>query len=202
MESGGCATLHPPVPGTTPPRTDGSTVLITAVADAVSRNSWYVRVRGETCRYFPDWADRPVTAGRYLEAERNSYAAGGYAEEFGYRAQREWRAARASAADLEGSGRWHVYVDGLHPGYPECPRPSDRDSGLAGDDGITRPASGPRERPALALYSSQQPTDHFETISVGGGVRDRLARKPVPAASLLAKWHELRVRHRQFGVFS
>ena len=42
---------------------------------------------GETRRYFPDWTHRSLASGPELEADHNSYLAGGYAEEFGYRAQ-------------------------------------------------------------------------------------------------------------------
>ena len=105
------------------------------MASATSRRSWYARIclRDETCRYFPDWADRPVTEGTYREADRNSYAAGGYAEEFGYFAHGGWRAAPALVEDPEGCDRWHIYIDGLHPGYPELPRPFARDSDPSDD---------------------------------------------------------------------
>ena len=35
-------------------------------------------------RYFPEWADRPVGPDAQHESDRNSYLAGGYADEFGY----------------------------------------------------------------------------------------------------------------------
>ena len=38
----------------------------------------------ETHRYFPEWADRPIGPETQHEADRNSYLAGGYADEFGY----------------------------------------------------------------------------------------------------------------------
>lgn len=137
----------------------------------------------ETCRYFPDWADRPVSPGSFHEAERNSYAAGGYAEEFGHRARQIW-----DAAPLDGR---LVYVEGLHAGYPECPRPCD---GVAEADEPRHPQQRRAEQ------SSPQTSRDTRTIRVGNAPRDRDARKPF--AALLLKWHELRVRHRQFGVFS
>lgn len=39
----------------------------------------------EEHRYFPEWADRPKIPGPALEADHNSYLAGGYSGEFGYR---------------------------------------------------------------------------------------------------------------------
>ena len=39
----------------------------------------------EVHRYFPEWADRPASTGPLLESDHNSYLAGGYSEEFGYR---------------------------------------------------------------------------------------------------------------------
>lgn len=45
--------------------------------------------RDEYRRYFPDWTHRLLRVGEELEADHNSYLAGGYAEEFGYLAQAE-----------------------------------------------------------------------------------------------------------------
>ena len=42
---------------------------------------------GEQRRYFPDWTRHARPSSFELEADHNSYLAGGYAEEFGYRAQ-------------------------------------------------------------------------------------------------------------------
>src|SRR5690242_3515000 len=74
----------------------------------------------EVHRYFPEWADRVPQAGVQVEADRNSYLAGGYAEEFGYLEQRGTRAALPLIGDPERSLLWHAHVGGLHPGYPEC----------------------------------------------------------------------------------
>jgi hypothetical protein len=175
--------------------------LITNMASATSRRSWYarIRLRTEICRYFPDWADRPVTAGTYREADRNSYAAGGYAEEFGYGAHRDWRAAPALIEDPEGCDRWHIYIDGLHPGYPECPRPCDRVSDPSRDDGATGAGIDARQRGVRVIHSLPQPRGRFATIRAGGA-SPHLAREPI--ATLLSKWNQLRIRRRQFGLFS
>lgn len=86
---------------------------------------------GEIHRYFPEWADRPVKDGLQWESDRNSYSAGGYAEEFGYAEQPGLPApARHLNGDPERSKRWLSQTGALHPGYPECPRPLDRDSNV------------------------------------------------------------------------
>jgi hypothetical protein len=80
-------------------------------------------------RYFPEWADRPAVDGVPREAERNSYSAGGYAEEFGYAAQPGLPAPRKPlTGDPERSKQWRIQIGAVHPGYPECPKPLDRDS--------------------------------------------------------------------------
>ena len=82
----------------------------------------------ETQRYFPEWADRFERAAVEAESDRNSYSAGGYAEEFGYRAQPGLPLpARLLAGQPEGGKLWSAQRGALHPGYPECARPLDRD---------------------------------------------------------------------------
>lgn len=81
----------------------------------------------EIHRYFPEWADRPLGPDTQHESDRNSYLAGGYADEFGYGAY----AGRPPAIDpLEGdpedSSLWREQIGALHPGYPQCPKPQDR----------------------------------------------------------------------------
>lgn len=86
-----------------------------------------------THRYFPEWADRPVRDGTSPESERNSYSAGGYAEEFGYSWQSGVPAPLATfVRDPESSQQWCVFVGCLHPGYPECPKPFARDGYVGG----------------------------------------------------------------------
>jgi hypothetical protein len=79
-------------------------------------------------RYFPEWADRPSGPDAQREADRNSYLAGGYADEFGYGA---YPGAAPAMAPLEGdpesSSLWREQIGALHPGYPQCPKPLDRD---------------------------------------------------------------------------
>ncbi len=82
---------------------------------------------GEVHCYFPEWADRPVSTEAASESDHNSYMAGGYAEEFGYRSGTDSPAAlEILDGDPERCRLWSVQMGGLHPGYPECARPLDR----------------------------------------------------------------------------
>ena len=80
---------------------------------------------GQVRCYFPEWADRPPSAGTASETDQNSYMAAGYAEEFGYLSCVSSPAVRP-ILDPERSSLWYVQTGGLHPGYPECARPLDR----------------------------------------------------------------------------
>jgi hypothetical protein len=79
----------------------------------------------EQRRYFPDWIDCLPASCPELEADHNSYLAGGYAEEFGYRAQLE-NIRGASVLDDESPDLWSerfAQAQATHPGYPLKPRP-------------------------------------------------------------------------------
>ena len=74
----------------------------------------------EQRRYFPDWTHRSLKDGEELEADHNSYLAGGYAEEFGYRAD---AVASRGVPLLDGeppeeSEERLVQAVTMHPGYP------------------------------------------------------------------------------------
>jgi hypothetical protein len=79
----------------------------------------------EDRRYFPDWTEPLVEVREEVEADHNSYLAGGYAEEFGYRA----RAGSSRGVWVldgeppEESAEWHHQAGAIHPGYPIRPRP-------------------------------------------------------------------------------
>lgn len=81
----------------------------------------------EQRRYFPDWTRRRLESGPELEADRNSYLAGGYAEEFGYRA---WGGHSRGVQVLdearpEQCPQWLCQALATHPGYPIRPHPLD-----------------------------------------------------------------------------
>jgi hypothetical protein len=134
---------------------------IAPVSGGLTRGTWsglVVRTR-EVHRYFPEWADRVPQAGAQVEADRNSYLAGGYAEEFGYLEQRGTRAALPLIGDPERSLLWHAHVGGLHPGYPECPTPQDREAprlaALRGD-GRDEGRAGDQESAAAARLTQSR----------------------------------------------
>lgn len=82
----------------------------------------------EIHRYFPEWADRPVGSDAQHESDRNSYLAGGYADEFGYGADPGQPPAIAPlTGDPEESRLWRQQIGALHPGYPQRSKPLDRD---------------------------------------------------------------------------
>ena len=119
--------------------------------------------------YFPEWADRPNSSGVLLEAEHNSYLAGGYAEVFGYHTESGVVPAfPALSSAPEASSLWGVQIGGLHPGYPESPRPQDRSKGdPKASTGSSR--SGLPEQ--VTTLRSQDPpreaTSDYEIIRVG-----------------------------------
>lgn len=82
------------------------------------------------CRYFPDWAERSLQADSEVEADRNSYLANGYAEEFGHRAPPVY-AEDVRVLDDKPSEEWEQWrghAVATHPGYPEKPKPFEQES--------------------------------------------------------------------------
>lgn len=151
----------------------------------------------EVHRYFPEWADRPEAVDALLEAEHNSYLAGGYSEEFGYRV----RADRPSVFPLlhgnpERTRLWCVQIGCLHPGYPECARPHDRDAmhcGLSSGwplESDPARATHPSQRSGDASHRSAQA---IHVIRVGERGRD-LPHEPRLPTLLLAAWKRLTIR--------
>jgi hypothetical protein len=83
------------------------------------------RRAGEQRRYFPDWECRLREVCEEIEADHNSYLAGGYAEEFGYGTQ---SGASRGVPLLDGkspeeSAAWRCQAAAMHPGYPIRPYP-------------------------------------------------------------------------------
>lgn len=133
------------------------------------------RGRVEDHRFFPEWADRPPSTESLHEADRNSYLAGGYAEEFGHGVRETLPAAHTPPAEED--SEWRVQIGGLHPGYPECPRPRDRE--LRGKPlGATAPLR-PGFRAVTALHRSLAAV---KVIVVGRGSGARSRHGPIPAA--------------------
>lgn len=84
---------------------------------------------GEQRRYFPDWTRHARASSVELEADHNSYLAGGYAEEFGYRAQPGF-SRDVPVLENESPERCcerYRQAQATHPGYPLRAHP------LAGD---------------------------------------------------------------------
>ena len=181
---------------------------ITTVAEAVSRGSRHQKLKAagsaELHRYFPEWADRPATVGRQLEADRNSYLAGGYAEEVGYREQRGYRAIGRLDGDPENSYLWHAAIGGLHPGYPEYATPRDRAPGATSDLRCAELDEGLREfanstgqvSPTVRAGSQRQIVVGILPVPV----RHRAVRRRTGwITELLWAWKELRILRRGLG---
>lgn len=128
----------------------------------------------EDHRFFPEWADRPPSTESLHEADRNSYLAGGYAEEFGHGVQQAVPAACTPPADED--SEWYVQIGGLHPGYPECARPRDRD--LRGKPLAPTAPLRPGSRAAGVL---QRSVAAFKVIMVGRSSRDTRHTGAIPA---------------------
>jgi hypothetical protein len=76
-------------------------------------------------RYFPDWTPQRLRIGEELEADHNSYLAGGYAEEVGYLANVDVSRG-VPVIDGESPDECSVRLmlgAATHPGYPLRPYP-------------------------------------------------------------------------------
>jgi hypothetical protein len=138
--------------------------------------------------YFPEWADRPPIRGSLHEVDRNSYLAGGYAEEFGHRARP--LPAQALSIPVEDDAEWRVHIGGLHPGYPECPRPLDRE--LLPHSGSAGPGERPRAR--QAAEQPQRKPAGFRVILVGQDDDGRPRHRPWIA------WRKFRIRRKRLPL--
>src|SRR5215813_11486623 len=143
-------------------------------------------------RYFPEWADRQVRPGGYLEAARNSYLAGGYAEEFGYGDERGCRLGVCLVVDdPERCCLWSTQIGGLPPGYPEYATPNERDS--HGGSGYHR--DGSVEQPRA------QPSGDGPPAVRGHVLVCRVREHVRPVSGILSVWRDLRIRRRGLKRF-
>lgn len=99
----------------------------------------------EERRYFPDWTPTLIEIHEEIEADHNSYLAGGYAEEFGYHAQ---PGSSRGVLVLDGEApedcaEWQAEAGAMHPGYPIRPRPIPSDS-VESESGTTATFEQPR----------------------------------------------------------
>ena len=127
----------------------------------------------EERRYFPDWTEPLVEGCEEIEADRNSYLAGGYAEEFGYRAQPD---ASRHVPVLDGelpeeSEEWHHQAGSTHPGYPIQPRPLVTD----GEQTENFSAAASKAQRVVASFEASFESQHE---SVGHGAFIRVTDRP------------------------
>jgi hypothetical protein len=127
----------------------------------------------EERRYFPDWTEPLVEVCEEIEADHNSYLAGGYAEEFGYRAQAgSSRGVPVLDGELpEESEEWHHQAGSTHPGYPIQPRP------LALDGEQTANVAAATSKPQLVVPSFEASFES-QPESVGHGAFIRVTDRP------------------------
>jgi len=136
-------------------------------------------------RFFPEWADRPQSAARLLEADHNSYLAGGYSEEFGYRPGLP-PVFEPLEGDPDQSCQWAVQIECLHPGYPECARPADRGR---------RPESVEQLRRSESAAHTSRREGVVRVLQVDRSGADRR----VMFRMIGALWSRLRIRARARG---
>jgi hypothetical protein len=118
----------------------------------------------EQRRYFPDWTIRPLERRPELEADHNSYLAGGYAEEFGYRAAPGYSRgvpvldgeSPEECIECQGQAR------ATHPGYPIRPHPFQIDFERSGPKQESRSLheSGRTESGGEFVPVSNRPYEH------------------------------------------
>src|SRR5215469_2487217 len=150
--------------------------------------------RPDIHRFFPEWADRRLRPGVYLEADRNSYLAGGYAEEFGYGDQQGCRVGVCLAVDdPERCCLWSAQVGGLHPGYPEYATPHERDSGSPQDRGT--------DGGGAVGQATPQPSSEGSRAVRGSVLVCRVREHVRPVSGILSVWRDLRIRRRGLNTF-
>lgn len=156
--------------------------------------TWHL---GEVHCFFPEWADRPLSRESLPEFERNSYSAAGYAEEFGHAGVDGTPLESHPTTEPESCPEWHVQSGALHPGYPECPRPGDRDRPHASHS--ARREAERRRWQAGFKQPSDQPRNVPDRLST---IRVRQRARPLRVVARLATlWVGIRARRRELGSF-
>jgi hypothetical protein len=140
----------------------------------------------EIHRYFPEWAARPFRPGAPHESDRNSYLAGGYAEEFGHHVK---TTLATQSSDPEGSEEWRIQIGALHPGYPERGTPLEPETLELFDIELNRP------RAVQGGGRSHRQVADYKIIRVGR--RPRTGPDGGAAAELLLLWKAFRIRRRE-----
>ncbi len=155
---------------------------------------------GETHRYFPEWADRPAGPGSLREADRNSYLAGGYADEFGYgRQSGRLPAIPPLLGDPESSALWREQIGALHPGYPQCAKPLDRTSRPPGDPMRFDPAADHQAGRSATRPEARHPAPvAFRAIPVAPRARGPLSQA-LSRVGVVAFMAERRIRRRHLN---
>jgi hypothetical protein len=152
----------------------------------------------EQRRYFPDWTRRVLEVHEELEADHNSYLAGGYAEEFGYCAQ---AGASRGVPLLDGESpeeyaEWLGQTAAIHPGFPLRPYPIAL--GRAHPrHGSPAPAGRPRiEASSEGVHGTYVTVTerHYERERHGAAQRTAAVLTRVLAALVALRW-ELPRRH-------
>jgi hypothetical protein len=153
-------------------------------------------------RYFPDWASHLEEGREPLEADHNSYLAGGYAEEFGYLAE---PGVSRGVPVLDGEQpedcpEWRVEVAATHPGYPITPYPiaADREPTRREAAATTPPPRQPETGEAMHGAFFRVTERPYERQRHHAPQRAAAAFTRLLAALLAARWD--RSRRRDAGT--
>jgi hypothetical protein len=186
-------------------RTQGTAVIVARcgeirehdLASSTMRvEATFPRRMGEQRRYFPDWTALVLETSPELEADRNSYLAGGYAEEFGYRAQPGWSRGVPVLDDEspELCPGWRCQAGATHPGYPLKANPlaAELDSMILERD--VSAMSGIEMSSAEVVAREEDVERHGRYIVVSNRVRQQRLRGGQLSHQLgwAFRWHRIR----------
>jgi hypothetical protein len=135
----------------------------------------------EQHRYFPDWTLRSLTSGPDIEADDNSYLAGGYAEEFGYRARISYS---PTVAELDGDvpelcREQRSQASPVHPGYPFKAQPVAGELDIKRDEpGMAAVARGGGLADRFPYQGAVERAGTFVVVSSRSRIRDHVGALP------------------------